>query len=88
MHTLFQLPASEFSMRTGSKTEKALHHLLFHPSEGFIAWVLDLRERFGWRMRANVKDMAVWGQTNWTRIIGSLSRRAIEQQTDSRPIAS
>ncbi len=64
MHTLFQLPDGEFSMRTGSKTEKALHHLLFHPSEGFLAWVLDLRERLGWGRNANVKDMAAWCRAN------------------------
>ena len=73
MHTLFQLPDSEFSMRTGTKTEKALHHLLFHPSEGFLAWVLDLSERFGWGVSANVKDMAAWCQANCSRIIPEFS---------------
>src|SRR5205807_6129224 len=32
MHTLFQLPASAYPRRGGSKTEKALHLLYFHPT--------------------------------------------------------
>lgn len=39
MHTLFQLPASEYTLRGGSKTEKALHRLYFHPAAGFIVWM-------------------------------------------------
>ena len=31
MHTLFQLSDTEFLMKVGSKAEKALHLLLFHP---------------------------------------------------------
>jgi hypothetical protein len=72
MHTLFQLPDSEFPMRVGSKTEKALHHLLFHPEDGFLAWILDLRERFGWKREANVLEMAEWCRKNWNSIIKSL----------------
>ncbi len=73
MHTIFQLPESEFTMRSGNKTEKALHHLLFHPENGFIAWVLDLRERFGWESGTNVHDMATWCGQNWNRVIDLLS---------------
>ncbi len=65
MHTLFQLPDGEFAMRVGSKTEKGLHHLLFHPQEGFLAWILDLRQRFDWKRGANVDDMATWCCENW-----------------------
>ena len=38
IHTLFQLPASEYAMRSGTKVQKALHRLYFDPGEGFIVW--------------------------------------------------
>jgi hypothetical protein len=47
MHTLFQLPASEFFMRHGSKPTKALHRLYFDPAHGFIAWMLHVANRLG-----------------------------------------
>ncbi len=72
MHTLFQLPDNEFAMRSGGKTEKALHVLLFHPQEGFIAWMLDLRGRFGWTREMNVEAMANWCRQNWQRVAESL----------------
>jgi len=68
MHTLFQLPDSEFLMRSGSKTEKALHRLLFQPQEGFIAWMLDLRQRFGWKSNASVNDVAIWCGKHWSEV--------------------
>jgi hypothetical protein len=40
MHTVFQLPASAYRMTTGSRAEKALHELTFHPQTGFVAWLL------------------------------------------------
>lgn len=58
MHTLFQLPASEYRMRGGSKTERALHELYFNPERGLIAWLLHLRQRFDWPPEWNVKRMA------------------------------
>jgi hypothetical protein len=73
MHTLFQLPDGEFAMRAGSKTEKALHHLLFHPEDGFLAWILDLRERLGWKREASVLEMAEWCRKNWKEMIERLS---------------
>ena len=78
MHTLFQLPDSEFEMRVGNKTEKALHRLLFHPREGFLAWVLDLRERFGFSREANVHDMANWCRANWSAVAESVGSRMAE----------
>jgi dihydroorotate dehydrogenase len=39
IHTLFQLPASEFAMRVGSKVQRALHRLYFDPEEGLIVWL-------------------------------------------------
>src|SRR4029077_7170513 len=62
MHTLFQLSDTAFLMKTGSKAEKALHLLFFHPQEGFLAWILDLRERFSLKVGANVHEMAKWFQ--------------------------
>ncbi len=76
MHTLFQLPDSELTMRAGSKTEKALHHLWFHPTEGFIAWALHLRRRFGWSTEMNVEQMACWCRDHWPAIQEALADHA------------
>jgi hypothetical protein len=46
MHTLFQLPQSAYALRTGSRTEKVLHLLYFHPTEGFIVWMHHLAGQF------------------------------------------
>jgi hypothetical protein len=73
MHTIFQLPNGQFSMQRGSKTEKALHHLLFHPQEGLIAWLLDLKQRFGWEQAMNVHQMAQWCRKNWKNAVEELS---------------
>jgi hypothetical protein len=72
MHTLFQLSDAEFMMKIGSKTEKALHLLLFHPEEGFLAWILDLRRRFSLKEGANVHEMANSFQDNWSAVAESL----------------
>lgn len=72
MHTLFQLPDSEYAMHTGGKTEKALHRLIFDPSEGFLAWVLDLHERFQWKKGSNLNDIAVWCSEHWDEVVGAL----------------
>jgi len=47
MHTLFQLPDTEFGARTRNKTEAVLHHLLLHPESGLVAWLLHLRRVTG-----------------------------------------
>jgi hypothetical protein len=47
MHTVFQLPDSEFAGRMRNKSAAVLHHLLFHPESGLIAWMLHLRRRAG-----------------------------------------
>jgi len=39
LHTFFQLPADQYRRNTGTKTEKALHELYFHPETGFIVWL-------------------------------------------------
>ena len=72
MHTLFQLPDGEFAMRAGNKTEKALHRLLFDPQEGFLAWLLDLRQRFGWEPEGSVETAARWCRAHWLEIVSSV----------------
>lgn len=73
VYTLFQLADSEFTMMAGSKSEKALHTLLFHPEEGFLAWILHLRERFDLKPELNVHGMANWFRDNWSTVRDSLS---------------
>jgi hypothetical protein len=46
MHTLFQLPQNEYFLRTGSRTEKVLHLLYFHPTEGFVIWLHHLARHY------------------------------------------
>jgi len=41
LHTFFQLPLSEYPATHGSRTERALHLLLFHPQHGLLAALLD-----------------------------------------------
>jgi hypothetical protein len=48
MHTLFQLPDTEFDMKGGTRTARALHRLLFHPEHGFIAAIMEEKEQFSW----------------------------------------
>lgn len=47
LHTFFQLPLSEYSARNGSRTQRALHALLFHPHDGLIATLLELEQSGG-----------------------------------------
>jgi len=44
MHTLFQMPASEFAARLRSRTGAVLHHLVFHPESGLLAWLAHLSQ--------------------------------------------
>jgi hypothetical protein len=46
LHTMFQLPLDEYGARDGSRTQRVLHQLLFHPDDGVIA-ELDRFERRG-----------------------------------------
>lgn len=67
MHTIFQLPDSEYAMSSGGKPEKALHLLLFHPEEGLIAWLLHLRGKFGWESGQCIREMAEWCRNHWRK---------------------
>ena len=42
LHTFFQLPLSEYPAVEGSRTQRALHALLFHPVDGLVAGMLEL----------------------------------------------
>ena len=41
LHTFFQLPLREYAAATGSRSERALHQLVFHPVDGLVAGLLD-----------------------------------------------
>ena len=58
MHTYFQLPSGEYTMKTRGKTARALLDLCFHPDEGLLAWLLHLRNLFDWPIDWNIKQMA------------------------------
>ena len=45
LHTFFQLPLSEFPATHGSRPQRALHALVFHPQGGLIAGMLELEAR-------------------------------------------
>ena len=47
IHTMFQLPNSEFAMRVGSRVQRALHKLYFDPEDGFIVWAHHAARRLG-----------------------------------------
>jgi len=45
LHTFFQLPLSEYPATDGSRSQRALHALVFHPTDGLIAGMLELESR-------------------------------------------
>jgi hypothetical protein len=45
VHTFFQLPLDQYPATAGSRTQRALHALVFHPVDGLVAGLLDLAER-------------------------------------------
>ena len=42
LHTFFELPLSQYAATRGSRTQRALHALVFHPSDGLVAAMLEL----------------------------------------------
>jgi dihydroorotate dehydrogenase len=46
IHTLFQLPGSEYAMKRGTKTTRGLHRLIFSPADGLIAGMQFVKERW------------------------------------------
>src|SRR5207237_1673589 len=56
LHTFFQLPLEEFPATDGSRTQRALHALIFDPRDGLIAVMLEREaagslERIGGELR-------------------------------------
>src|SRR2546429_8763839 len=47
LHTFFQLPLSQYPATQGSRTQRALHALVFHPNDGLIAGLLELEAAGG-----------------------------------------
>ncbi len=47
LHTFFQLPADQYRMKTGTRTQRALNELYFHPETGFVVWMEHLRQTGG-----------------------------------------
>jgi len=45
LHTFFQLPLTEYPATHGSRPQRALHALVFHPRDGLIAGMLELEAR-------------------------------------------
>lgn len=45
LHTFFQLPLGEYPAAHGSRTQRALHALVFDPADGVIAGMLGLEQR-------------------------------------------
>jgi hypothetical protein len=45
LHTFFQLPLTEYAATHGSRPQRALHALVFHPRDGLIAGMLELEAR-------------------------------------------
>ncbi len=45
LHTFFQLPLSEYAATRGSRAQRALHALVFHPQDGLLAGMLELEAR-------------------------------------------
>jgi hypothetical protein len=47
LHTYFQLPLDVYAMSRGTKLERALHMLYFHPDEGLVVWLIHAARRLG-----------------------------------------
>jgi len=77
MHTYFQLPSGEYTMKTGGKTARALLELCFHPEEGLLAWLLHLRRALDWPVDWDLKQMAEYcmepANNLWAEQVSALS---------------
>jgi hypothetical protein len=47
LHTFFQLPLEVYAMTAGTKLQRALHMLYFHPDDGLVVWMLHAGQRLG-----------------------------------------
>ncbi len=46
LHTFFQLPSEQFVLRSGNRTQKALHELYLDPEDGLVVWLEHLARRW------------------------------------------
>ena len=44
VHTFFQVPRDSYTAAAGSRSSRALHTLLLHPTEGLVPWLWHLHE--------------------------------------------
>jgi hypothetical protein len=44
VHTFFQIPHSEYTATGGSRSARALHTLLLHPTDGLVVWLRHIHE--------------------------------------------
>ncbi len=65
MHTLFQLPNSEFRAARLPRAARAVHRLAFHPIHGFIATMARLRASSG---RAGLQAEGLYGVSDARRL--------------------
>lgn len=56
MHTFFQLPDHYYENNNTTKPARALHKLLFHPTDGLVPWLLYLRDRTGIQQFCDAKS--------------------------------
>jgi len=63
LHTYFQLPKGVYAMTRGTKLERALHMLYFHPDDGLVVWLLHAARRLGLGDRKPIRllDLAALG---------------------------
>jgi hypothetical protein len=63
LHTYFQLPPEVYAMTRGTKLERALHMLYFHPDDGLIVWLVHAARRLGLGDRRPIRllDLAAIG---------------------------
>jgi len=47
MHTFFQIPQTEYAQIDATRTQKAVHELLFNPQRGLVAGLIYIREILG-----------------------------------------
>lgn len=59
LHTFFQLPAEQYAMKVGSRTQRALFELNLHPQTGFVVWLHHWARELGLSQRPlQVQELA------------------------------
>jgi hypothetical protein len=57
LHTYFQLPLSEYSMTRGTRSQRALHELYFHPEKGYLVWLEHCRQAVAAETLPRIADL-------------------------------